>query len=124
MPADKGPIGTCVTCGAPFQRSKTDAAAIGRRRRYCDTHRDELRAQGRRDSHKARARDADAAVAVTATVAGRHTDLRLRVEAAKPLLRIAVDRREWSLVAAALAELEQDPRPAVIDLRARTGINA
>jgi hypothetical protein len=41
---------------------------------------------------------------------------RLRCEAAKPLLRLAIMHKSWALVDAALDELESDPK--VIDIRA------
>jgi hypothetical protein len=43
-------------------------------------------------------------------------DLRLRVEAAKPLLRVAIMRKSWPLIIVALAELEQTPRPPIVDV--------
>jgi hypothetical protein len=52
-----------------------------------------------------------------ARVENQLVDLRLRVEAAKPLLRLALTHASWRLVAAALAEIEGKDVPT-IDLRA------
>jgi hypothetical protein len=46
----------------------------------------------------------------------RLTQLRLRTAAALPLLRVALEHRQWELVDAALDELEG--KGTVIDLRA------
>lgn len=124
-PEPVDPTGTCLACGATFQRSKTEltrSQATVYKRKYCAGCR-------QKNSYGARRRkyvdpDTGAKRDPATFIEGALTELRLRVEAAKPLLRIAIARGDWPLVDAALAELEQTPRPAVIDLRAHTGINA
>lgn len=102
------PAKTCGDCGTPITQGPRQT------RRYCDPCIGARQAAGQR-------RQRTEPISPAATTASNLAALRLRVEAAKPLLRIAVARADWSLVDAALDELEAPTPPPVIDLRAHTG---